>query len=372
MNAAVLTSTSLLPPDERRWIGPLLLALVAHALLVAGLTWGISWNKDTPVHVVAQAELWSAVPKLAAPREVDEAPPPPAEPETAPTPPKVEPTPPPPVPAEPPMPTHAQRAAELEAKAQADIALAEQKKKQKAAEEARLLAEQQAKDKAREKTDQLARERELQDRKQAADRKAADEAKLKAQKEQQLAQASKEKEKEKEKAKAEKDKLEKERQAKEQADKEKAAKLAQDKAARDKADKDKTAAGDKAAQAQLAKERAENLRRIAGMAGASGEAGSTGTAKQSSGPSASYAGRIVAAVRPNVVFTDTVPGNPVADVEVRTLPDGTVAARRIVKSSGVVSWDEAVLKAIDKTAKLPRDEDGRVPGTLIIGFRLRD
>jgi colicin import membrane protein len=62
MNAAVLTSTSLLPPVERRWIGPLLLALVAHALLVAGLTWGISWNKDTPVHVVAQAELWSALP----------------------------------------------------------------------------------------------------------------------------------------------------------------------------------------------------------------------------------------------------------------------------------------------------------------------
>jgi colicin import membrane protein len=122
----------------------------------------------------------------------------------------------------------------------------------------------------------------------------------------------------------------------------------------------------------MAKERAENLRRIQGMAGASGEAGSTGTAKQSSGPSASYAGRIVAAVRPNVVFTDTVPGNPIADVEVRTLPDGTVAARRIVKSSGVPSWDEAVLKAIDKTVKLPRDEDGRVPGTLIIGFRLRD
>jgi hypothetical protein len=82
MNAAVLTSTSLLPPVERRWIGPLLLALVAHALLVAGLTWGISWNKDTPVHVVAQAELWSALPKLAAPREVDEAPAPPTEAES--------------------------------------------------------------------------------------------------------------------------------------------------------------------------------------------------------------------------------------------------------------------------------------------------
>ena len=74
------------------------------------------------------------------------------------------------------------------------------------------------------------------------------------------------------------------------------------------------------------------------------------------------------AVRPNIVFTDTISGNPTAEVEVRTLPDGTVASRRIVKSSGVPSWDEAVLKALDRTARLPRDENGRVPATLTIAF----
>jgi len=41
-------------------------------------------------------------------------------------------------------------------------------------------------------------------------------------------------------------------------------------------------------------------------------------------------------------------------------------------SSGNKAWDEAVLKAIDKTATLPRDEDGRVPSVLEISFRPKD
>ena len=125
-------------------------------------------------------------------------------------------------------------------------------------------------------------------------------------------------------------------------------------------------------QAQLAKERAANIQRIQGMAGASGPAGSTGTAQQSSGPSASYAGRVVAAVRPNIVFTDNLSTNPTAEVEVRTLPDGTVASRRIVKSSGIPNWDDAVLKALDRTAKLPLDVGGRVYNPLIIEFRPKE
>ena len=33
---------------------------------------------------------------------------------------------------------------------------------------------------------------------------------------------------------------------------------------------------------------------------------------------------------------------------------------------------EAVLRAIDRTAVLPRDDDGRVPPSMLIGFRPRD
>jgi len=55
-----------------------------------------------------------------------------------------------------------------------------------------------------------------------------------------------------------------------------------------------------------------------------------------------------------------------------TLPDGTIVGRRLVKSSGNPAWDDAVLKAIDRTATLPRDTDGRVPASLIIGLRPQD
>ncbi len=115
--------------------------------------------------------------------------------------------------------------------------------------------------------------------------------------------------------------------------------------------------------------RQENLKRIQGLAGATGAPSASGTAARSSGPSDSYAGRIRARVKPNIVFTDDVPGNPVAEVEVRMAPDGTITGKRIVKSSGSRSWDEAVLRALDRTEVLPRDVDGRVHTPLLIEFR---
>ena len=87
---------------------------------------------------------------------------------------------------------------------------------------------------------------------------------------------------------------------------------------------------------------------------------------------AGYAGRIKARVKPNVTFTDEVAGNPLASVEVRCAPDGTIIGRRLVKSSGVPAWDDAVLRAIDKTEILPRDVDGRVPSPMVLDFRPRD
>ena len=119
-------------------------------------------------------------------------------------------------------------------------------------------------------------------------------------------------------------------------------------------------------------QRQENLKRMAGLAGATGAPDATGSAQRSAGPSASYAGKIVARVKPNIVFAEDAAGNPVAEVEVRAAPDGTIVGRKIVKPSGLKTWDEAVLKAIDKTDRLPRDTDGRVPSTLIISFRPKD
>lgn len=130
----------------------------------------------------------------------------------------------------------------------------------------------------------------------------------------------------------------------------------------------KAKAADKAEAERIAKLREEQLERMKGQAGATGAPQSTGTAQRDAGPSASYAGKIIASVRPNIFLTETVPPTLRAEVEVRAAPDGTIIGRRLVRSSGNKDWDEAVLRAIDRTGVLPRDVDGRVPSTIVIGF----
>lgn len=188
------------------------------------------------------------------------------------------------------------------------------------------------------------------------------------------------------KKKAEADKREREEEAK---------KLAAQKAAADKLAAERKAAAEKAAaekerqqklaeqkreqerkeaaeEKRLAQAREDQIKRMMGQAGATGGPQSTGTAQQSSGPTPGYAGRVAARIRPNVVFTDMAPGNPRAEVEVRTQPDGTITSRKLVKSSGNAAWDEAVLRAIDRTATLPKDTNGTVPSSMVIGLRPLD
>lgn len=91
-----------------------------------------------------------------------------------------------------------------------------------------------------------------------------------------------------------------------------------------------------------------------------------------SGGSASYGGKVAAAVRPNVVFPDAdlVAGNPAAEFEVRLAPDGTIVGTpTLTKSSGLSNWDEAALRALQRTEKLPRDIDGDVPPRLVVSLR---
>lgn len=121
-----------------------------------------------------------------------------------------------------------------------------------------------------------------------------------------------------------------------------------------------------------AKQRKENMDRINAQLGATGAADAKGTAQKASGPSASYGGKVRAKVKPNIVFTEDITGNPVAEVEVRTTPGGSITSQRLVKSSGNKAWDEAVIKALDKTDTLPRDTDGTIPTMMVLGFKPRD
>ena len=122
-------------------------------------------------------------------------------------------------------------------------------------------------------------------------------------------------------------------------------------------------------------ERQKIIARTLAQAGATNAAGadtSKGAAQTSSGPSASYGGRVKAKVKPNIVFTEDIAGNPSAEVEVRTALDGAIISQRLVKSSGNKAWDDAVVKAIIRTEVMPRDVDGRVPTPMLITFRPKD
>lgn len=264
------------PPATPGVVRAVLLALLAHGLLVAALTAGVQWKREAQI-ISIEAELWAAVPVAAAPR-LQEPLPEPIQPER---PEPVTQAPPPPKP--------------VAAPPKVDIAL--EQEKQRLQKQKQLALEQQQEKRKAEQLKQV----------------QADKAKLAQEK-----------------------------------------KLAEQEARR------------------LEAQRAENLKRMSGLAGASGSANSTGTALKSAGPSASYAGRVIARVKPNIVFTEAISGNPTAVIEVRTSSDGTIIARKLTQSSGIKDWDEAVLRAIDKTEVLPRDTDGRVPSPLLISFRPKD
>jgi colicin import membrane protein len=166
-----------------------------------------------------------------------------------------------------------------------------------------------------------------------------------------------------EKAKAEKAK--REREAQEARD------LAEAKKQRDlqeKLEREKAAKTAKAEAERIAKLREDQLKRMQGQAGATGAPTSTGTAQRDAGPSPSYAGRVIARVKPNIVLTENVPATLRAEVEVRAAPDGTILCKVLRKSSGNKDWDDAVLRAIDRTEVLPRDGDGRVPSPMLLIF----
>lgn len=161
-------------------------------------------------------------------------------------------------------------------------------------------------------------------------------------------------------------KKEKELNAKEELAKRKAAEEAK------KAEAKKQDTKEQATAAALAEQRKKALDRMMGMAGATGAADAKGFAQKSSGPSASYGAKVRAKVKDNIVLTDDIPGNPIAEVEVRTTLDGTITSQRLIKSSGNKAWDDVVIRAIIRTGSMPRDVDGRVPTPMIIEFQRKD
>lgn len=307
-------STPLLPPPAPRalsWAA----AVFIHVLVIAAVIWqSAAPQRVQPPALVA--ELWAPMPSV-----VTAAPSSAVRPQPQPAP---QPTPEPSPPPAPTTPTVTQR--------DADIALTQRKQQQ-------LEKEQ------REKAAQLAQA----EREKAAREKAERERAQKLQ----LAQLEKEKQ-----AKAEREKaLQRERQ--------KAQAAAQEQA--------------------LAAEREATLRRLQGSAGTATAQSSASATRAptvgaptagiaaSAGPSAGYAAQVTARVRPNIVYPHSFNrANPRAEVRVRATPDGRITSVQLTRSSGDAAWDEAVVRALHKTATLPRDIHGSVPTDLLFSFQPQD
>jgi TonB family protein len=86
-----------------------------------------------------------------------------------------------------------------------------------------------------------------------------------------------------------------------------------------------------------------------------------------------YAASILAAIRPNITFDpSSLTGNPAVEILVGLTADGAIISSAVVKSTGAEGWDTAALRAVRKTERLPKDENGRVPPTLLLVLRPRE
>ena len=184
--------------------------------------------------------------------------------------------------------------------------------------------------------------------------------------------ALEEKKRREEEQQREKEKLAKEKKRLEE---EKLAKLKLEKEKADKAKKEAAEKARKQEEAMLTKLRDEEMRRMAG--GVTGTGG-TGDAPKAQGgrASAEYGAKVAARIRSHTVFNVPVDlvGNPPVEYVVELLPDGTLrSAPRKLKPSGVPGFDEAVLRAIDKSQPFPRDDkSGAVPSKITISHKPKD
>jgi colicin import membrane protein len=334
------------PKEPGRWRA-IFLAAAVHAALVAFLWIGIRWQNETPVSV--DAEVWNLTPKEAAP-EPRVAPPPSL---PAPTPvPKEEPKPvvqAPPRVVTPPVVTppvvNPEIAIEREKKRQQEVARQrDEERREKLAEDRREKLEAEK----RREAEKLREKKLEQRREQQADARAAE------------AKAVEEKRRDDQ----QKRKLLEEQQKKQLAEDQRKKQLAlqqQQKQA--------------AAEAKAADDRRnQDLNRLQNQANAG--SGGSGSAARSQGVRAdsSYVSRVGAKIKSNTAYNvpDELSNNSAVEYAVELLPDGSVRGVTKHKSSGVPGFDEAVARAIQKSAPFPPDKTGSVPSGFTLVHRPKD
>lgn len=130
----------------------------------------------------------------------------------------------------------------------------------------------------------------------------------------------------------------------------------------------KREAAEKAAEAKAAEaQRQAAINRAMASAGPSAPTASAGA-----GLSRGYEAQIIGCIRPRIVFNvpeGIRPQQYVAEFEVQLLPTGEQAtAPRLLKSSGLAPYDQAVERAIRRCDPFPQPREGTMPRSLRLSF----
>jgi colicin import membrane protein len=118
------------------------------------------------------------------------------------------------------------------------------------------------------------------------------------------------------------------------------------------------------ANAAAEKARADQLARLRAAAGAEGGSGGQVGSNVGGGGNAppAYADKVRRKIKPLIVFNpESTTGNPAVVVLVDLAPDGAILKRSVLSASGVQSWDQAVLQALDRAETFPKDDNGVIP-----------
>jgi len=302
------------PPKESRQGASLVLAVLAHLLLLMALTWGISWNQEAILES-STAELWSSTPNLTNP-----APPEPAS-------------------------LEAQEVAPTKA-----LPPVQAKDNPSQLREAQLAIE-----KTKKKEEERAKEKERLSKLEAEKQRIKDLEKKK-QKDLELEKARKAEEeklklaKERDKAKKETAKVDAKELAKQQA---KEAKEAEQRRMED------------LSRFQKSLGSSSNASASGQNAGASSATNLSNGSGSGNAMSPDYGSKIGQFILSNTQIYKSFPSNLKTTILIKCEADGSVKTWSIATSSSNPEWDEVVKKSIlritQERLKIPKDIDGRLP-----------
>ncbi len=135
------------------------------------------------------------------------------------------------------------------------------------------------------------------------------------------------------------------------------------------------AALQKKAEAQAQRQHDDTVKRLTSQVVGTGGQGDAVKSTGNNRLDPSYAGKIAAKIKSNMTYigSDNGPTNPTVEYRIDLFPDGSIrGVLHKTKSSGVSSFDEAVERAILKSAPYPADKSGEVPTTIPLTYRLKD